>query len=122
MDIYAAALGLLLAADLAWITGNKDMYGALVSKIQGTPLTVRMEAAIVAYAAIAIGVAMIGLPLAERGWQYPYLFGFVLYATFNATNWSMFVNYDPTIALIDTMWGTLLIGSVCNAARALATK
>ena len=40
------------------------------------------------------------------------LFGFVLYGFYNATNIATINEYDTTVALLDTIWGSVLCGLV----------
>lgn len=42
--------------------------------------------------------------------------GFVSYATFNATAVSMFKEWSPRVAVVDTLWGSLLYGAAASLA------
>lgn len=105
----------MLLADLVWITINKTRYSKLVQAVQHKPMTVRSQSAIVAYAAMIVGLVFFVIPAAKsdtnpnkllKALKYGALFGFVVYAIYNATNYAIFQDYSLATAIIDTIWGT----------------
>jgi uncharacterized membrane protein len=43
------------------------------------------------------------------------LFGFFCYLTYDATNLAVLRGYDPVVAIVDVVWGTVLSGTVAAA-------
>lgn len=106
---------ILLLLDSLWVTVNRSMYNKLVKNVQKSELVVKIPAAIIAYTAMILGLIFIVIPLAKqdksknnlfKALRYGGLFGLVVYAIYNATNYAIFRNYSPTVALMDTIWGT----------------
>lgn len=105
----------MLIADLIWITANKSKYAQLVSAVQHKPMKVNTQAAIIAYAAMVLGLVAFVIPAAKadpssnkkiKALRHGALFGFVVYAIYNATNYAIFQDYSLTTAVLDTIWGT----------------
>lgn len=105
----------MLVADIIWITSNKSKYASLVQGVQHKPMTVKTRSAIIAYAAMVIGLVFFAIPAAKadpspnkfyKAVKYGALFGFVVYAIYNATNHAIFQDYSVKVAILDTIWGT----------------
>lgn len=109
---------IMLILDAIWLSMNKHIYSKLVSLVQkGTPMKMRLPYGIIAYALMIVGFIFIILPNAlkdknsdiiKRSLRHGALFGLVVYGIFNATNLAIFKDYDLQVAIIDTLWGTLL--------------
>lgn len=111
------AILVMLILDAIWITINKPRYDALVASVQKKKMTVRIIPAIIAYLAMVIGLVFIIIPNAKkdkngsaviRALKYGGLFGLVVYAIYNATNYAIFNGYLLPVAIMDTLWGTFL--------------
>ena len=108
----------LLVLDALWIFVNKPRYAALVASVQKKEMVVRIAPAIIAYLAMVIGLVFIIIPIAKKeakeigkgiaALKYGALFGFVVYAIYNATNYAIFDGYLLPVAIMDTLWGTFL--------------
>jgi uncharacterized membrane protein len=114
MDI-AAGIATLLALDLGWIALNAKAWQRSVQAVQGgAAMRTDPIAATLAYVAMVIGLVFIVLPWARRETGPPLvralktggLFGFVVYAIFDATNAAIFEKYDRVTAVLDVAWGT----------------
>ena len=79
----------------------------MVAKIQRTAIQMRLEGAVIVYLLLAVAlyyfIVKPGLSVWKAG-----LLGLVIYGTFDFTNYAMFKNYDLKIAIMDTVWGSLL--------------
>ena len=97
----------MMLLDSCYLYLTKTMFASLVVKIQKTAMQIRIEGALIVYLLLAIGLYYFiikqGRTALEAG-----LLGLVIYGTFDFTNYAMFKNYDIWIALMDTLWGTLL--------------
>lgn len=61
------------------------------------------------YFAISVGIAQDSVWVAALNGA---LFGFFCYLTYDATNLAVLKGYDPTVAIVDVLWGTVLSGTV----------
>jgi uncharacterized membrane protein len=61
------------------------------------------------YFAISVGMAQDSIAAAALNGA---LFGFFCYLTYDATNLAVLKGYDPVVALVDVVWGTVLSGTV----------
>jgi uncharacterized membrane protein len=50
------------------------------------------------------------------------LFGFFCYLTYDMTNLAVMKGYDPVLAVVDTIWGTVLTGTVAAITVALVSR
>ena len=118
------AILVMFVLDAIWICLNKPRYAALVSSVQIKKMRVRIVPTIIAYLAMVIGLVFIIIPNAKKelklngntaimvALKCGGLFGFVVYTIYNATNYAIFDGYLLRIAIMDTLWGTLLFSIV----------
>lgn len=106
----------LLILDAAWLYINASHYQKVVSRVQRVRMKINYVGAILSYAAVLIALFVIAIPQLEKQPQqdfltclkYGGLLGFVIYLTFNATNYAIFQNYSLALSAMDTFWGTAL--------------
>lgn len=117
----------MLVLDALWLTLNKKRYANMVQAVQKSALKANMYAAITAYVLMVLALVTIVIPNAKRSKAPPVqsalrhgaLFGFVAYGIYNATNLAIFKEYNLTVALMDTAWGTFLFFVVTWVALAV---
>ncbi|RST86664.1 DUF2177 family protein [Aquibium carbonis] len=63
------------------------------------------------YFAISVGMAQDSIAAAALNGA---LFGFFCYLTYDATNLAVLKGYDPVVALVDVVWGTVLSATVAG--------
>lgn len=125
---YVVSFLTILVMDLTWITLQKPMYGAMVSNVQGSEMVVDKGAALVAYGFVMLTFFGVVVPLvrdvstARESFVRGATVGLAVYGVYNATNASIFKNYVPTVALLDTLWGTLLYGTVAAVFTTVAAS
>lgn len=73
----------------------------------------------IVYFAIAAGMATQSVGTAASNGA---LFGFFTYLTYNATNLSVLMSYDPVVALVDTGWGTAVGAIVAGVTVAILKR
>jgi uncharacterized membrane protein len=100
-------LVIMLLLDSVYLYLTKSMFGELVAKIQRTAMQFRIEGAIIVYILLALGLYYFIVKPGLSAWEAG-LLGLVIYGTFDFTNYAMFKNYDLKIAIMDTVWGSLL--------------
>jgi uncharacterized membrane protein len=107
MFTFLSILVILLLIDSVYLFVTKAIFGEMVAKIQRTAIQMRLEGAVVVYLLLAVAlyyfIVKPGLSVWKAG-----LLGLVIYGTFDFTNYAMFKNYDLKIAIMDTVWGSLL--------------
>ncbi len=97
----------MLLLDSVYLFLTKTLFGEMVAKIQRTAIQFRMEGAVIVYLLLAIGLYYFIVKPGLSAWEAA-LLGLVIYGTFDFTNYAMFKNYDLKIAIMDTVWGSLL--------------
>ena len=116
---YAIAVVVFLAVDLAWLGliakgFYADRMGGL---LRDKP---RWGVAIAFYALYVAGLVYFAIAPAMAGgdWQGAVLngalFGFFTYLTYDFTNLAVLKGYDPLVAVVDTLWGTVLGATVAG--------
>jgi uncharacterized membrane protein len=116
---------LLFALDYVWLgIFASDMYkkdlGSFL-RMSGTNLQPIIWAALIVYLAIPAGIMLFVLPrisatnLVGSALLWGSIYGIVVYAVYDMTNYSLVRNWPLRVALIDICWGGLL-----NAIGALA--
>lgn len=114
------AIIFILIADAIWLTSMKPRYDALVKNIQGSSIESRLIPAILAYILMIIGLIYIIFENVKKdtsnnilliSFKYGFIFGLVVYGIFNSTNLAIFKGYSWSMAIIDTLWGSLLFFS-----------
>ena len=98
---------IMVALDSVYLFLTKSLFGEMVAKIQRTAIQFRLEGAVVVYLLLAIGLYYFIVKPGLSAWEAA-LLGLVIYGTFDFTNYAMFKNYDLKIAIMDTVWGSLL--------------
>lgn len=110
---YIKAFFIILAIDSAYLYFIADAFGSMVKSIQHESMSIRYGSAFIVYALLAIGLVNIAI---SSGTSYKTdvkkaaLLGAVTYGVFDFTNHAVFRNYNIVIAVIDTIWGALLMG------------
>ncbi len=78
----------------------------LVLRIQGSELHVRIVPALVVYIALAYLVTQVETPTEA------FKMGVAVYAVYDFTNLALFKNYTLSFALMDSLWGGILLAAV----------
>jgi len=117
---------LYLFVDILYVTIAHPIYDKLVQNIQHTKTSLdslRIAAAVGAYACMAIGWYVLVAPLVEMGIKngvcptvaaikYGLVFGLVIYGVFNFTNYVMFQKYSLNVLALDILWGITWVTSL----------
>lgn len=107
-----ASIAALLILDFLWIgLYMKNQYNVLIPSIQGGEMTTRLDAAILTYALMIIGLVFFVQPRAFSvlgSIKYGFIFGTVLYGVFSFTNLTVITDWGEQIAYMDTLWGGIV--------------
>ncbi len=112
---YVATAVVFLFIDYLWLghIAKNFYFSRLGDLLADKP---NLGVAAVFYAVYVIGVVIfaVGPALQSGTWKtaliYGALFGFFCYATYDMTNLATLKNWPVTVAVVDTIWGTVLTG------------
>ena len=129
MNIYIKYLIItvfLMVLDVAWITLNLSTYSSAIQKVQKSPMNLRnlrSEYAFIAYIIIVFSVLYVAIPFTTqnikkgeddiatkllKSFMYGGAVGFSIYGIYNFTSLAIYKDFDSSIGIIDTLWGTTL--------------
>lgn len=95
-----------------FVTG--PLFNDMIRNIQGTEIELRPVVGLLAYVVMAISLYYFVVQdkrvLEQQDIIDAMVLGFVLFATFDLTNYAIFKDYELSTALIDMAWGTTLFG------------
>lgn len=106
LQIFGTALVLLAVFDLPWLFFISGTAQKLVFRIQGSELQMRLAPAVLVYAALAYLVMQVETPLDA------FKMGVAVYAVYDFTNLALFKNYTLSFAIMDSLWGGVLLAAV----------
>lgn len=96
-----------LAIDYIYLSMTKTYFGKQVKLIQGTPMEINYIGAIICYMFLIFGLNYFIIQ-PQRSIFDAFLFGVIIYGTFDFTNMAMFKNWSLTTSIMDTLWGGTL--------------
>ena len=127
VPVYLIALVIFLAIDMLWLgVVARNFYAERMAGLLADQP--RWGVAAVFYAVFVIGLMYFAISghLAAGDWKGAVvagaLFGFFTYLTYDATNLAVLKGYDTTVAIVDTIWGTVLGGAVSGVTVAIASR
>lgn len=101
LNILTASI-LLGLIDLPWLMVSGPYVSAMIQRIQGSSLQMRILPAIVVYVALGYLLTQTDSPL------HAFYMGAATYAVYDFTNLATLKNYDFSFALVDSLWGGVL--------------
>ncbi len=123
--LYLLTVPVFFAIDMTWLgLVAKNFYKTQIGFLMRTDII--WWAAILFYLLFIVGIIYYAvLPAHAAGdWTkallYGALFGFFTYMTYDLTNYSTLKDWPLTIAIVDTLWGTVLSASVATASFFIA--
>jgi uncharacterized membrane protein len=105
LQLFGTAVVLLILIDLPWLLLIGETAQKLVSRIQGSDLKLRYAPALVVYLALAYLVTKTETPMEA------FKVGVAVYAVYDFTNLAMFKNYTLSFAIMDSIWGGILMAT-----------
>jgi uncharacterized membrane protein len=97
----------LLVFDAIYFQFVYGSFSKMIQKIQGSSISFRPEGAIVCYLALT-GLLYYFIILPKLPATDAALLGLGTYAVYESTNYAVIKNWDPQVAVIDTLWGGAL--------------
>ena len=110
---------IILILDALWLNLNKSMYTGMIFKIQGKAMTLNPIAVVAAYLLMFLSLFWIIYPNITRdrdtninnatlALKHGAVFGLIAYGIYNATNLAILQDYQWTVAIKDTLWGSFV--------------
>ncbi len=127
IKIFSACFLTIIIIDYLWIgLLMKNFYIdqlSSIGRINKNKFEPVIWAAMVVYLALVIGIIHYALPkiYANTTWLESFgigaLLGFVIYATYDFTNYSTLKNWTLSLSFVDVVWGSFLGGLVTCVGR-----
>ena len=122
IKVYFATLPVFLAIDFFWLgllmsKFYKTELGTLSKGASGGYETVWWAAAVV-YICIPLGIILFVLPRVSQSSIFPSaiiwggLYGFVLYAVYDMTNYALIDKWPLRMSIVDICWGVFICSTV----------
>ena len=93
--------------DFIWIGGYLlDHFKPMIQRVQKEPMVTQPHKVIISYI-ILIALITILIPKCESIAE-AFLIGFLVYGVYDSTNYATLKEWDPSIALVDSLWGGVL--------------
>ena len=97
----------LLILDGAYITLNQSAFENQVASVQRVILQVNLVGAIICYFFLIFGLNYFIISK-KRSLLDAFLFGLIIYAVYDSTNYALFKQWKPLLAIMDGIWGGVL--------------
>lgn len=124
---YVVALVVFLAIDLTWLgLVARGFYVSRMGELMAEQP--RWGVAFLFYGLYVVGILYFAISgaLDAGDWKAAALngaiLGFFCYLTYDATNLAVMKGYDPVLAVVDTIWGTVLTGAVAGLTVAIVSR
>ena len=97
----------MLILDGAYISLNQRSFENQVASVQRVILQVKPLGAIICYFFLIFGLNYF-IITKKRSLLDAFLFGLIIYAVYDSTNYTLFKQWKPLLAIIDAFWGGTL--------------
>jgi len=104
-------IAVFLAIDSIWLLTAGQYAMKMNERIQGSPVTFGLVAALIVYIALSYLVYQVNT-VVEAG-----LLGGAVYAVYDFTNLALLKKYETGLAIADTLWGSVLFASVFSVLK-----
>ncbi len=104
---------ILILIDILWLNFIKDKYFEQILQIQKKEMVINYKYALIVYLLLAFGLYYINKDNYDinNKLKNAALIGLVSYGVYDFTNAAIFEDWNIKIALLDTLWGTILCSS-----------
>lgn len=101
---------ILLLLDSVYLTLVGKAYSQQIFNIQKLPMKVRFSGALFSYLFLIIGLNYF-IILRNKSALDAGILGTVIYGVYDATSYALLKDWDETHAVIDTLWGGVLLAT-----------
>jgi len=98
---------ILLVLDFLFLSANSKAFGEEIAAVQRVALQLQPVGIITCYLFIISGLYYFILR-EHRSPLDAFLLGIVIYGIYESTNYATFKKWNPTLAVMDTLWGGVL--------------
>jgi len=99
---------IMLLLDAVYLTTNQTAFANQVASIQRVAMKMNIIGAILCYIFLIFGLYY--FILREKKTVFDaFLFGLVIYGVYDTTTYTLFKNWSPYLAIMDTLWGGILM-------------
>jgi uncharacterized membrane protein len=102
-EIIISSISLLIL-DAAYISLNQRAFENQVASVQRVILQVKPLGAIICYFFLIFGLNYFIISK-KRPLIDAFLFGLIIYAVYDSTNYALFKQWKPLLAIMDAVWG-----------------
>ena len=118
-ELVISAL-VMLGLDTAYISVIKDDYLRQIQDIQSTKPIVNMTGVFLCYVLMIFGINYFIIQK-KASLLDAFLFGIVIYGVYDATAYALFSKWSGKMAIIDTIWGGILMMTTAYLTYKLST-
>ena len=118
-ELVISAL-VMLGLDTAYISVIKDDYLKQIQDIQSTKPVVNMTGVFLCYLLMIFGINYFIIHK-KASLLDAFLFGIVIYGVYDATTYALFSKWSGKMAIIDTIWGGILMMATAYLTYKLAS-
>lgn len=98
----------MLGLDAAYLSLIKEPYLQQIENIQLTKPSVKMIGVFLSYTFMIFGINYFILQK-KASLLDAFLFGLIIYGVYDATAYALFTKWSVNLAIIDTLWGGILM-------------
>jgi uncharacterized membrane protein len=100
----------MIALDGLYLQTMKTSFSNQIIKVQGSPLVLKILPTIVCYMLLVFGLNYFIISK-NQSLYAAFLLGIVIYGVYDATTYALITKWSPQLALIDTLWGGILMST-----------
>ena len=98
---------ILLSIDFLYLRFVKKYFENQIKQVQGTPMKINIFGVLFCYIFLIIGLNYFIIKQKKDIYD-AFLFGLVIYAVYEGTNYALFKNWSILTVFMDTLWGGIL--------------
>jgi len=96
-----------ISIDFAYLRLSKTYFERQINSVQGSPMKVNIFGVLFCYIFLIIGLNYFIIK-PKKDIYDAFLFGLVIYAVYEGTNYAIFKNWSLLTVFMDTLWGGTL--------------
>ena len=98
----------MIALDGLYLQTMKNPFSEQIIKVQGSPLALKILPTILCYILLVFGLNYFIISKKHSVYD-AFLLGIVIYGVYDTTTYALITKWSPQLALIDTLWGGILM-------------
>ena len=98
----------MIALDGLYLQTMKTPFSNQLMQVQGSPLALKILPTILCYILLVFGLNYFIISKKQSLFD-AFLLGIVIYGVYDATTYALITKWSPKLALIDTLWGGILM-------------